>query len=586
MQRNYNGELKNFDKVARKAIAKVLLTKNNELIGDFHKAYAEWHGYNGLYSKDSLIKQSELALKYYLLTNNEKKIGEAHRLLAFDYMNSERLLESEIQLFKAIAIFEKLKDEEGLASSYRTLANSYLVTEEPKKALKYLDIAAPIFRKIKNYNSLSYSYLGYTNAYSMNGEYEKALIAADECLKIVKEHVPVEVFVEVRAHNFKGDAYIGQKKYQKALNAYQRAYDLCVIQVGEKRAATWLTQVGLAHLKLRNYQLAIDNLLKGIQAYEDKDEKSIIVDYKNLAESYDKLGDYKNALLYTNKAYTASEKVNKEQVAILENEGVIKYESRKKDEDIARQKELIDQKNKSQKIALASITILTILLGSLFLLYNKNKEKNKVISAKNTENELLLKEIHHRVKNNLELVKSLIALQSAEMEDSATKDAMIASQNRVQSMGIIHQKLYQGSNLGSIEMKDYFFNLSEGILDCFNAADRVKIELVMDELELDVDTAVPIGLIVNELLTNAIKYAFKGKEEGSIKISMKKDLDNVILLNVADNGIGKTLELKPKGTGFGTQLVKLLTQQLNGVMKESNERGTNVFFTFKLEQAA
>ena len=89
---------------------------------------------------------------------------------------------------------------------------------------------------------------------------------------------------------------------------------------------------------------------------------------------------------------------------------------------------------------------------------------------------------------------------------------MIASQNRVQSMGIIHQKLYQGENLGSIEMKDYFMNLGEGILDTFNAEDQVKIECAMDNLELDVDTAVPIGLMSMNLLTNALKYAFQKME--------------------------------------------------------------------------
>uniref|UniRef100_UPI00404781FC sensor histidine kinase n=1 Tax=Mariniflexile sp. TaxID=1979402 RepID=UPI00404781FC len=189
-------------------------------------------------------------------------------------------------------------------------------------------------------------------------------------------------------------------------------------------------------------------------------------------------------------------------------------------------------------------------------------------------------------QNNLELVKSLIALQSAQLEDSATKDAMIASQNRVQSMGIIHQKLYQGENLGSIEMKDYFLNLGEGILDTFNADDKVKIECAMDRLELDVDTAVPIGLIVNELLTNALKYAFPENAKGNISISLSKSNPETLTLKVVDNGMGKTAGLAPKGTGFGSQLIKLLTQQLNGEMMEKNQNGTSVLFHFKLNTAA
>ena len=212
--------------------------------------------------------------------------------------------------------------------------------------------------------------------------------------------------------------------------------------------------------------------------------------------------------------------------------------------------------------------------------------KNVLLDKHNAENELLLKEIHHRVKNNLEMVKSLIALQSAQIDDPVTKDAMIASQNRVQSMGIIHQKLYQGTNLGSIEMKDYFINLSEGILDSFNAEDRVKIECAMDNLELDVDTAVPIGLIVNELLTNALKYAFPEDQQGVINISLEKDSEHNLKLQVRDNGIGKTAGVAPKGTGFGSQLIQLLTRQLNGKMRERSHLGTHVEFDFTLQKSA
>jgi two-component sensor histidine kinase/Tfp pilus assembly protein PilF len=586
MHKSYGADKHIFLSVSSKIKPRIYKTQNNELIGDYHSAVAAWHGYNGIYSRDTTIRESELAVSYYLKTKNLAKIATSRRQLAFDYMNKRRLAEAEIELFKAIAIFEEIEDKEGLASSYRTLANSYLITEEPKKAIKYLDLAAPIFKQIKNYNSLSYSYLGYTNAYSMAKDYYKALEAGDECLRIVKEFVPDEVFVEVRAHNFKGDAFIGLEKYQEALKAYQKAYDLCVIQIGEERSATWLTQVGLAYLKLGQNQLAIENLLKGIKGYENKNVEANIIDYESIAEAYQKIGDFKNAFIYTNKAYESSKRTQKEKITSLENEGIVKYESGKKDQAIAEQQLLIDQKNKTQSIAMASTGILALLLIGLFYSFRKNKEKTKLITAKNQENELLLKEIHHRVKNNLEMVKSLIALQSAELEDSVTKDAMIASQNRVQSMGIIHQKLYQGTNLGSIEMKDYFVNLSEGILDSFNAEEKVKIECVMEDLELDVDTAVPIGLIVNELLTNTLKYAFPEETQGEIKISMSQEKGKVIRLNVADNGIGKVIGLKPKGTGFGTRLVQLLTQQLNGVMEEKSEEGTVVSFTFKLDQAA
>jgi two-component sensor histidine kinase len=197
---------------------------------------------------------------------------------------------------------------------------------------------------------------------------------------------------------------------------------------------------------------------------------------------------------------------------------------------------------------------------------------------------LLLKEIHHRVKNNLEVVSSLLALQSAQIDDPKTKEAMQEGQNRVRSIGIIHQKLYQGKNPGSIEMKDYFLNLSESILDSFGAEERVKIELAMEKLDVEIDTAVPLGLIVNELLTNTLKYAFPKGQHGNVRIKLEKQTGGILHLEVSDNGIGKSGFVH--GTGFGGQLISLLTIQLSGKMREEIKNGTSVFFDFKLDKAA
>jgi two-component sensor histidine kinase len=204
------------------------------------------------------------------------------------------------------------------------------------------------------------------------------------------------------------------------------------------------------------------------------------------------------------------------------------------------------------------------------------------LTAKNEENELLLKEIHHRVKNNLEVVTSLLQLQTAQIDDPSVQAAMLSSQNRVHSMGIIHQKLYQGEHLAAIEMRDYFINLSESILDSFNTEGRVKVECDMPKLVLDVDTAISIGLITNELITNSLKYAFENKDTGMIKISMKEqNTEGGILLKISDNGIGKPVSGKAKGTGFGTQLINLLTKQLDGQLTYEINNGTSVSLAFK-----
>lgn len=208
------------------------------------------------------------------------------------------------------------------------------------------------------------------------------------------------------------------------------------------------------------------------------------------------------------------------------------------------------------------------------------------LSVKNSQNVLLLKEIHHRVKNNLEVVSGLLALQSAKMEDPTMQEVMLASQNRVHSMGILHQKLYQSEHLAFIEMKNYFENLCINILDSYNESERIKVNVEMKELELDVDTAVPLGLIVNELLTNSLKYAFPNGEKGNIELSLSHLNEEDFQLKISDNGVGKPMDAEVKGTGFGTQLVELLTRQIDGQLIQEISNGTNILIKFKRQVAA
>jgi two-component sensor histidine kinase len=207
------------------------------------------------------------------------------------------------------------------------------------------------------------------------------------------------------------------------------------------------------------------------------------------------------------------------------------------------------------------------------------------LSLKNNQNVLLLKEIHHRVKNNLEVVSGLLALQSAKIGDPNMQEVMLASQNRVHSMGILHQKLYQSEQLAFIEMKNYFENLCINILDSYNESERIKVNIDMQDLELDVDTAVPLGLIVNELITNSLKYAFPNGEKGNIDLSLEKLKEDDFQLKISDNGIGKPLDAKVKGTGFGTQLVELLTRQIDGKMIQDISNGTMILISFKRQAA-
>jgi two-component sensor histidine kinase len=176
-------------------------------------------------------------------------------------------------------------------------------------------------------------------------------------------------------------------------------------------------------------------------------------------------------------------------------------------------------------------------------------------------------------------------LQSAQIDDPGIIEAMKKSQQRVQSMSMIHQKLYQGKSLAAIEMKEYFKNLGDFIIDSFGAQEQITLHCNMNEIELDVDMAIPIGLIVNELISNSLKYAFPNSTSGRIEIRLEK-VGPELHLKVADNGVGRMEGAQAEGTGFGTQLIELLTKQLDGNMKLTIENGTAIFFEFQLNKAA
>jgi len=211
--------------------------------------------------------------------------------------------------------------------------------------------------------------------------------------------------------------------------------------------------------------------------------------------------------------------------------------------------------------------------------------RTQQLAKKNEEIELLLNEIHHRVKNNLQTISSLLNLQSATITDPQALKAVRESQDRVRSMSIIHQKLYHGNNVTSVEMKDYFETMGAVMLDAYGVRqDKVKLEFPMTQLELDVDTAIPLGLISNELITNALKYAFPEDRPGTISIGLTQEPENTYCLRIADDGIGIPTGVQtpsPGGTGFGSRLVNLLTMQLNGTVSSNTEQGVETIIRFQ-----
>jgi two-component sensor histidine kinase len=211
------------------------------------------------------------------------------------------------------------------------------------------------------------------------------------------------------------------------------------------------------------------------------------------------------------------------------------------------------------------------------------KKTEQEISKSLKEKEIMLKEIHHRVKNNLQVVSSLLFFQSKKISDPKTLEIFKDGENRVKSMALIHEKLYQADDLANIDFKEYVKNLTNFLFQSYGI-DRTKFKLInnVQDIKLGIDTAVPCGLILNELVTNSVKHGFKGKDNGEVKIDMYQQKEDKLLLEVSDNGNGMPNELNiQQSDSLGLRLVSNLTIQLNGKVEFFNENGVTVKVLFK-----
>lgn len=215
----------------------------------------------------------------------------------------------------------------------------------------------------------------------------------------------------------------------------------------------------------------------------------------------------------------------------------------------------------------------------------ENKRYEERITQSLKEKEILLKEVHHRVKNNMQVISSILNLQSSYVTDNYALNLLKESQNRIKTMAYIHESLYQNKTFSSINFSDYVTTLTNNILHSYTASIQ-KVRLVMDlqKVILNLDTSIPAGLIINELVTNSIKHAFNDEKEGIIFINLYTK-DNILFLEVSDNGKGFPKEVDFKNTNsLGLQLVNTLVEQLNGniELRENKEKGTGFFINFPM----
>jgi two-component sensor histidine kinase len=212
-------------------------------------------------------------------------------------------------------------------------------------------------------------------------------------------------------------------------------------------------------------------------------------------------------------------------------------------------------------------------------------ERTSELTAALREREVLLQEIHHRVKNNLQVISSLISMQVRRLDQGSSRDALEHCQTRVQAIALIHEKLYQSQDYGRVPFSDYARSLAGNVFWATGVSPRaVSLELQIEDLPIAVDKAIPCGLILNELITNSMKHAFSDGRQGVIRVELGRVGDGLVSLAVNDNGVGLLDGFDIQNSdALGLQLVCTLAEQLDAKLEVKGDEGTSFRLTFAVD---
>ena len=574
---------------AKRGVALAEKTGNPDWQPKFYEMQGRMHA--NLSQLDSARLFFDRAMAGYRATGNKKGQATTHFKIAWVHKHKGEIEAAMAADLQALRLMEELGDQAGIAGALGRVSEDLRNQERSAEALDYARRAIGICQKNNFQQELPYALRYAGDACIAMGDNAQALHYYTQALDLTRSlnGSPINVADII---NCRGNALKRLGRYTEALQDYQ----VCLTNSEKANypggVFTALANLGEVNLLLGKYAEALPYQLKTIELQEQGgDLANLTENYGHASTIYEQLGDFPSALLYQKKARQMRDSMASVQSDAAISELRTRYETEKKEATIAAQGRQISQQQLVQWLSIGVAALLAALLFFLFRSYRLRTRTNRLLAAanakleaKNQENQLLLKEIHHRVKNNLQTISSLLNLQSAGIADANALEAVRESQGRVRSMALIHQNLYQGENLAAVEMKGYFETLGQAMLHSFGpAGQQVALNVAMNELEMDVDTAIPLGLIANELLTNALKYAFPENQAGAIEISLTPEPDHQFCLRIADNGVGLSDNgaAAPPSTQFGSQLVQLLAIQLNGRVERQTTPGLATLVRFK-----
>lgn len=497
----------------------------------------------------NFLQTANRGIKIHSDNNNQRMVAMTLGVKGNFYKNRNNFEKANEQSSEALAIYETIGDSSGMADILNGLGVAAIMQNQYDIGISYFQRQHAINLAQNNRWGMGFSHGNLGQAYQKKGDLTKAAFHIEKAIDIRNE--------------------LGNTN-----------------NIGA-------SMVHLAELKwrLKNTNQAKKIAFEALSMFIENDTKVLQkTAYDLLSQIEESSGNYKQSLHFHKKLLSTIDSLSNDNLNNKVAELETAFETEKKEAEIERLS-FADQLNEErivrQRWALGGLGIgiglLSFLLFRLFGQNKKIKTQNQIITKSHHDKAVLLKEIHHRVKNNLQVISSLLGLQSISIENKKAKDAIQESRSRVHSMSLIHQNLYKKDNPTGIEMAPYIEKLCQDLIQTYSIGetDIVLDQNVQSELILDVETVVPIGLIINELLTNSLKYAFPEKEKGQIAIKLTEVSDQLVLV-VSDDGVGFDNDTSDsEKESFGHTLIRAFRDKLGAETEISGVNGTTV--TLKMD---
>jgi two-component sensor histidine kinase len=553
------------------------------------------------------LHQADSALMYYSKKEDEHNIARVSLLKGQIFNILENYINAINELKLAETTFFAEDDTLLIGIVKMNFGNIHNNMFNIEESARYYREAIVCFELLNLKNIVANCYNNIGNLYQRSNQLDSAKLYYDKTLKLRLRNKDSKYSLAVIYHNY-GNLYLQQKDYYRALVYINKSVK---IKSGIKKNVADLKisylVFGEIYYGLLDFKTAIEYLKKSLLNTEEMYAEHTNDSHLLIAKCYSEIKNYKKATYHFNKYLIINDSIdNRKNLSSLEQQ-FVRYEIIKDSlsqseltmynelSEIEKNNLILESKLIKSKTSFLFISLLLSLGFGVLLIFsfkkrlkqsnshkktleNQNEELKRTLISKE-EKETLLKEIHHRVKNNLQIINSLIRLQSHYMSPTNFKDRLEDTENRIRCMALVHEKLYNSQDLSKLDSESYIIELAENLKSAYEFDIEVKLEFNIKKIQLSIDTLIPLGLIINEIISNSLKYAFTGLEKGKINITLEQK-DN-ITLTISDNGIGADLSYDELSEdSLGMELIDSLCSQLNGEFNLVTENGFCYTFTF------